>query len=399
MRRGWQGDAALAAALAFICVMGSAPAQVWQPHHRPLDFFGYALLLASSLVLIARRAAPRVTLAVTVLGASAYLVTGYGFGPVLIPLAIAVYTVAAHLPARRAAVAAGIAAPFLLAHIVLGPYHSDPTGVLPGLAWIVVPFALGTAVRLGREASGRERQDRARQVAYEERLRVAQEVHDVVGHGLTAITMQADVALHVLAKRPEQAVAALTAISQTSRAALAELRATLNLMRNEAGPDGGTADGVDRGPAPGLAQIGALADRVTRAGVPVTLLDELPTGPMPAAVELAAYRIVQESLTNVLRHAGPATVTVSVRRVNGRLDIEVIDTGRGTPRDGRSVPRDPHRESAAGQGIAGMRERAVALGGSLRAGPAPGGGYTVYAVLPIPPGDRSAAPSVTGGTA
>jgi signal transduction histidine kinase len=391
MRRGWQGDAALAAVVAFICVMGSKPAQVWQPHHRPLDFFGYALLLVSSLVLVVRGVAPRVTLAVTVLGASAYLVTGYGFGPVLIPLAIAVYTVAAHLPARRALVAAGIAAPFLLAHIVLGPYHVDPTGILPGLAWIIVPFAAGTAVRLGREATGREREERARQVAYEERLRVAQEVHDVVGHGLTAITMQADVALHVLAKRPEQAVAALTAISQTSRAALAELRATLNLMRGEVGMDSDT----DRGPAPGLAQIGALADRVTRAGVPVTLLDDMPTGPMPAAVELAAYRIVQESLTNVLRHAGPATATVSVRRANGQLDIEVTDTGRGTPRDGRGVPRDPHRESAAGQGIAGMRERAVALGGTLRAGPAPGGGYAVYAVLPAP----TQASSIAGGTA
>jgi signal transduction histidine kinase len=382
MRRGWQGDAALAVAVAFICVMGSEPAQVWQPRHRPLDFFAYTLLLVSSLVLTARRAAPRVTLAVTVLGASVYLVSGYGFGPVLIPLAIAVYTVAAHLPARRAAVAAGVATPFLVAHTVLGPYHTDPTGILPGVAWIVVPFAIGTAVRLGREASGRQREERVRQVAYEERLRVAQEVHDVVGHGLTAIAMQADVALHVLAKRPEQAVAALTAISQTSRAALAELRATLNLMRGEAGAE------TDRGPAPGLAQIGALADRVTRAGVPVTLRDELPTGPMPAAVELAAYRIVQESLTNVLRHAGPATATVSVRRVDGQLDIEVTDTGRG-------VPRDPHRGSAAGQGITGMRERAVALGGSLRAGPAPGGGYAVHAVLPVP----TQASSVAGGTA
>jgi signal transduction histidine kinase len=381
MRRGWQGDAALAVAVAFICVMGSEPAQVWQPRHRPLDFFAYALLLVSSLVLTARRAAPRVTLAVTVVGASVYLVSGYGFGPVLITLAIAVYTVAVHLPARRAAVAAGVAAPFLVAHTVLGPYHTDPTGIVPGLAWIIVPFAIGTAVRLRREASGREREERVRQVAYEERLRVAQEVHDVVGHGLTAIAMQADVALHVLAKRPEQAVAALTAISQTSRAALAELRATLNLMRGEAGPAGD----ADRGPAPGLTQIGALAERVTRAGVPVTLRNELPTGPMPAAVELAAYRIVQESLTNVLRHAGPATATVSVRRLDGQLDIEVIDTGRG-------VPRDPHRGSAAGQGIAGMRERAVALGGSLRAGPAPGGGYAVHAVLPVPS-------SVAGGTA
>jgi signal transduction histidine kinase len=394
MRRGWQGDAALAAAVAFICVMGSKPAQVWQPNHRALDFFGYALLLVSSLVLTVRRAFPRITLAVTVVGASAYLVTGYGFGPVLIPLAIAVYTVTAHLPARRAAVAAGIAAPFLLAHIAVGPYHTDPTGILPGLAWIVVPFAAGTAVRLVREAGGREREERARQVAYEERLRVAQEVHDVVGHGLTAITMQADVALHVLAKRPEQAVAALTAISQTSRAALAELRATLNLMRNEPDPD----IGPDRGPAPGLAQISALADRVTRAGVPVTLPDGLPTESMPAAVELAAYRIVQESLTNVLRHAGPAAATVSVRRAGGRLDIEVIDTGRGAHRDARGGPREPHREPAAGQGIAGMRERAVALGGNLWAGPAPGGGYSVRAVLLIPPGERSQEPSVAGGT-
>jgi signal transduction histidine kinase len=272
--------------------------------------------------------------------------------------------------------------PLVLSHVLIGSNRPDLAGILPGSAWIVVPFAVGTAVRLGRESTGRQRDERARRVAYEERLRVAQEVHDVVGHGLTAITMQADVALHVLAKRPEQAVAALTAISQTSRAALAELRATLNLLRSEGGDDGSGAptDGFDggpggsrRAPAAGLRQIDALAERVSRAGVPVTLPDGLPADPMPAAVELAAYRIVQESLTNVLRHAGPATATVSVRRLDGRLDIEVADTGRG------AQPGTP-----VGHGIAGMRERAVALGGSLLAGPAPGGGYAVRAVLPIP---------------
>jgi signal transduction histidine kinase len=250
--------------------------------------------------------------------------------------------------------------------VFVGPDRPDLAGIVPGSAWIVVPFAIGTVVRLGRESGVRQREERARQVAYEERLRVAQEVHDVVGHGLAAITMQADVALHVLAKRPEQAVTALTAISQTSRAALDELRATLTLLRR---------DGESRAaPSPGVDQLGALAERVTRAGVPVIVRDDVPPVQLPGPVQLAVYRIVQESLTNVLRHAGPATATVSVRQVDGRLDVEVVDTGRG-PVPGGQPP---------GHGIAGMRERAVAVGGTLRAGPASGGGFAVHAVLPIP---------------
>jgi signal transduction histidine kinase len=267
------------------------------------------------------------------------------------------------LPLRPAAVASGAALVAISVHAFVPSGSAEGVdGLVPAAAWVVVPFAVGVTVRLSREATARARADAARRIADDERLRVAQEVHDVVGHGLAAINMQAEIALHLLHRKPEQAEAALTAISRTSKQGLDELRATLTAVRGDR----------DRAPMPGLGELPALRDRLAHAGLPVTLaIAGEPEGPLPGAVDLAAYRIVQEALTNVLRHAGATTAEVTITYADQALDVEVTDSGIG------GEPADH------GSGIAGMKERAAALGGELTAGPRAGGGFRVHAVLPV----------------
>jgi signal transduction histidine kinase len=235
---------------------------------------------------------------------------------------------------------------------------------------LLPPWAIGTVVRLGRESARRAQQEETRRRSYEERLRVAREVHDVVGHGLAVINLQAGVALHVVGRRPEQAEVALAAIKQASRDALEELRGTLAVFRQAEAVSG---DGAWR-PAPGLGQLEALVAAMGEGGLPVDLVVTGDRAGLPVAVDLAAYRIVQESLTNVVRHAGPATATVRVGCEPGAVVLEITDTGRG---------RAPGAARAGGHGIAGMRERAAAVGGTLEAGPIADGGFRVRARLPF----------------
>ena len=400
MRRGWwqAADGLLALAVCAIGLVGTANLGPRGSAIAP-DRTAYALVVIAALALAGRRLAPLVTLAVTTLATSTYLVLGYPYGPILLSVLIAVYTVARHLPVRRAVVAGALALPVLLVHVLVAA--DDPlgiAGVIPGSAWVVVPFAVGSTVRLIRESAERTRADdqrrhadELRRRADEERLRVAQEVHDVVGHGLAAINMQAEIALHLLAKRPEQAEAALTAISRTSREALDELRVTLDLVRRDAAGD-------LRTPTPGLARLDDLVARMSDAGVPVSVHADGGHRDLPAAVDLTAYRVVQEALTNVLRHAGPAPATVRLTYRPRELVVEVTDAGppglsglSGPP--GLSGPSGARPAGAgAGHGIAGMRERVAALGGGFEAGPRPGGGFRVYASLPLP-----GLPDTTGG--
>jgi signal transduction histidine kinase len=320
----------------------------------------YALAVAAAVVLVVRREWPLPTLAASTAVTSAYLIMGNPYGPILISFAITVYTVANRLPTRQSAVAAALAAPILLLHDV-----NDWTGIVPGSAWIVVPYAVGLILRVTREANARSRAEQVREYAYEERLRIAQEVHDVVGHGLAAINMRAEIALHLLPKRPEQAGEALSAISRTSKEALDELRATLATVRRS------DPSGV-RAPTPGLARLGDLVERMSGTGVPVTVEVTGEPRDLPAAVDLAAYRLVQESLTNVLRHAGPASATVRVAHEPAGLTVTVTDTGRGG-----------NPPSAGGHGLTGMRERVTALGGTFEAGPGPAGGFRVRGSFPL----------------
>ncbi|BCB87593.1 two-component sensor histidine kinase [Phytohabitans suffuscus] len=354
-------DGLLTLVLLFIGIGGTAPAGEGQD--RPVTGLTYVLVVIVALSLLARRRWPLVTLAVATAGTSLYLVLEYPYGPILLAFMVASYSAARHLPLKPAGVAAGVAVAVLSLHTAV---DRDIAGLVPGAAWVVVPFAVGVTARLSREAAARTRDDLARQYADEERLRVAQEVHDVVGHGLSAINMQAEIALHLLGKRPEQAEAALTAISRTSREALDELRVTLALVRR-------TREGETRAATAGLARLDDLVARMSETGVPVKVEVSGEPPDLPAAVDLAAYRVVQESLTNVLRHAGAATATVRLAYLPREVSVEVVDTGRGAA-----------GPPGGGHGLVGMRERIAALGGDFTAGPAEGGGFRVYARVPLP---------------
>ncbi|AVT30802.1 MULTISPECIES: sensor histidine kinase [unclassified Plantactinospora] len=359
-------DAALALVLLLVGYVGTRAAAQNFPHAAPVDGWADLLVTVAALALVVRRRWPLVTLAFGTVAASAYLVAGYPYGPILFSFFVAVYTVARHLPIRRAVLGCTPALAAVLVHVFVS--LREPvglSGLLPGAAWIVVPFAVGVTVRNNREAAARDRIEQARRLADDERLRIAQEVHDVVGHGLAAINMQAEIALHLLAKRPEQAETALTAISRTSREALDELRVTLSVVRRDAA--------VDRAPVPGLDQVAALTARLRQTGLTVTLECEGDRRPLPVAVDLAAYRVVQESLTNVLRHAGTAAATVRIGYLPDEVTVEVVDTGHGG--SGAAGPGEGH-------GLTGMRERIDALGGALEVGPRPGGGFRVFARLP-----------------
>jgi signal transduction histidine kinase len=355
-------DGLLALLLVAIGLGGTAPAALHQgmPH---VGAWAYVLVVTAAAAVALRRWLPPVALAITVGATGLYLLSGYPPGPIVFSGAVALYTFAAYRPLRRAAVASGVVLLVLMACGWIGAdYGLD--GVAPVVAWVAAPLAVGVTVRVSREQARQSRRDEARRQADAERLRVAQEVHDVVGHGLAAINMQAEIALHLLERQPSNAEAALTAISRTSRESLDELRATLGAVRR-----GDDLD--DRTPVAGLARLDALVDRTRAVGVPVSVEIDGPVGDLPAAVDLTAYRIVQESLTNVLRHAGPATAEVHVSYLDGSLTVEVVDDGHGSTTTGD------------GHGLAGMRERVGALGGTLSAGPRAEGGYSVTATIPV----------------
>jgi signal transduction histidine kinase len=363
------GDGLLVVGMAVFGVVGSIGAAGNQPDRRPLDAVAYGLILLASVALLARRRHPVAVLAVTVAVTVAYLALGYPYGPVFLTVWIAVYTLAAaphrRLPAVVAAVAAALVV--LVAADVALTGREALLGELPGIVavWTVqllAPLWLGWAVRVRRERAAEE----VRRRVDEERLRLARELHDVVAHTIAVINFQAGVAVHVLDRRPQQARTALVAIKQASSEALQELRATLGVLR-QLGEQGGS-----RAPLPGLAQLDAL---VAGAGRPVEVTVEGERVELPLAVDLACYRIVQEALTNVARHAGPAGARVRLAFGTGEVVVEVTDDGKG-------VAAGAHPDGG-GHGIAGMRERAVALGGELVAGPRPEGGFCVRARLPL----------------
>ncbi|SNT65247.1 Signal transduction histidine kinase [Asanoa hainanensis] len=368
--RRWVADGLVTAFLLLIGAFGSHFAQENQQAtgtlRTPLDALAYGLIFAAAAVTLVRRRWPVSTLAVVAGMTAAYLIIGFPYGPILITLAVVIYTMAEEVPLRRAAWLCGGAFVLLALHAFV-PF-TDPTntkfgGLLPAAAFVAVPFAIGVTVKVSREAVQRSRADEARRIADDERLRVAQEVHDVVGHGLAAINMQAEIALHLLPRKPEEAEAALTRISLSSKAALDELRVTLSVLRSRG----------ERAPAPGLAQVPALRDRLAESGLPVSLSVVGSAFELPLAVDLAAYRVVQESLTNVLRHAGAASAAVVITYLPASVEAEVTDTGRG------GVVGD-----VPGHGLQGMRERVTALGGTLTAGPlAAGRGWRVHASLPV----------------
>ena len=346
-----------------------------------------AWVLVTAFVICApvviRRRWPLAALVVASLGVLVHILLEFPEGSLPATVLFLTYTVGAWCSTRRSV--AGLA--FVSAVIVvLGLSDApglDAAGVLAVIAQFAAVWAIGVALRSRRAASDarvREAEERAEaerqsaaRVLAEERLRIAQELHDVVAHSMSVIAVQAGVGAHVLDERPEQARAALEAISATSRGTLTELRRLLGVLRD--------SEGVrSHAPAPGLSDLPHLVEDVRAAGVPAQLQVEGEAGKVHAGVQLSAYRIVQEALTNVIKHAGkPSHVDVTVRYLSDSLAVEVVDDGRGLATQARNGDSSA---DGSGHGLIGMRERVEVWGGELTAGAAPGGGYRIRAQIP-----------------
>jgi signal transduction histidine kinase len=357
-------------------------------HHLPQTPTTALILVAvACLVLAWRRRWPVAVLGVSVAAATTYTLLGYLNGAVLVAPMAALYTVAAQVTIRRA-VAYGITTLAVLgsASIAVNPLGPFGGGVviLPFMVAVVVIAGIAVANRRAYVDSIRDRAEQdARRRLDEERLRIARELHDVVAHTMATINVQAGVAAHVLPTHPEAVAESLQAIKAASKEGLRELRAILNVLRQ--------ADDADpTQPAPGTARLEDLIAGARRAGLETTFTVTGDPVRLPATVDLAAYRIIQESLTNTIRHAGPATAAVSLGYQNDEVRIDVTDTGRG----------QPAITGNGGHGLAGMRERAAAVGGTVEAGPGAAGGFRVAARLPLggrladqPPGPSADQPA------
>jgi signal transduction histidine kinase len=394
--RPWLVDAVLAAVAAGLGLLDG----VLLSRTGGWPFAALPLLFAVALLLRSRR---MVTGAYTVaaLAAACLAVLPLPSAAGMFAAFATVYTAAAYAPRGHAravlclflggAAFAGLRGAGIVAHVLHG--YTDVSSRSGGRDWwtvaavvaaacaaaVAVAWLWGTVVQvrqaylravLDRAAhleSEREALDRVAMAA--ERARIAREMHDVIAHSLSVVVLQSDGAATVLDTDRDRARAALADIGRTSRQALAEMRRLLGVLHE---PDGPAAD---RAPQPGLARLPDLVARVRSAGLPVTLDVAVEPAEVPAALGLSAYRIVQEALTNALRHAGPAAnATVSVRRIPGYLHVGVADDGTGPPPGG-----------GRGHGLVGMRERAAAVGGTVDAGPGPDGGFRVMATLPVPP--------------
>jgi signal transduction histidine kinase len=360
--------------LAFVQVGGTFGAARREPSAHPVDALAIvlALLGPASLLLLRRR--PRVLVWTVAAVTLVYLARGYPYGPVFISLALSgVYAVAT---GYRVAAWAAFAMLFAGHLVALVARHEEWSWswLVGALAWALLLLAVGELVRVRRErvlAARRARIEAQERQAGEERLRVARELHDVVAHHMSLINVQAGVALHLMDRRPEQAQTALEAIKDASKEALVELRSLVGILRAE-------GEAAPRSPTGGLASLDDLVARSAQAGLAVRLTREGDVGPLPAAVELAALRIVQEAITNVVRHAGAAHAEISLVYRRDVLEVTVTDDGRGLGQAQREGP---------GRGLVGMRERAEGLGGTVTVAAADDGGARVHAVLPV---DRSA---------
>ncbi|MFI0978645.1 sensor histidine kinase [Streptomyces sp. NPDC021093] len=353
---------------------------------------GVVLMVLAAATLVYRRRRPLPVLAVT----CALTVTGFVLAPVDPPApvamsaVVALYTVAARTD-RPTTWRIGLLTMAGLTGAAMcfsdGPWYAQ--GNLGLFAWTGIGASAGDAVRSRRafidaireraERAERTREEEARRRVAEERLRIARDLHDVVAHHIALVNVQAGVAAHVMDKRPDQAKEALAHVREASRSALNELRATVGLLRQSGEPQAPTE------PAPGLAVLDGLLDTFRNAGLPVELA-RTDDASLAASVDLAAYRIIQEALTNVRKHAGPdAKAEVSVVRVGTSVEVTVVDDGTETPPP----------EAGGGHGLIGMHERVGALGGTLTAGPRYGGGFRVHAILPDTTGALAGTPPTT----
>jgi signal transduction histidine kinase len=326
------------------------------------------LLVAGPAALIVRRRYPVAVLAGVLAATLLYMVLGYPYGPVILSPIVAVYT--AVTSGHRIAAWVGTGA-FYAGHMAYRALFEEPPRAMEMLAvgaWMLVILIASEVARAYQERAAEialVHQEEARRRASEERLRIARELHDVLAHHISLMNVQAGVALHLIDRRPEQARTALTAIEQASREAMGELRSVLDILHRpeEAAP---------RSPAPSVERLEALQAQAAAAGLEVRLETRGERAALSAAVDAAAYRVVQEAITNVIRHAAATVAVIRLAYGMGDLTIEVEDDGVG----------DSEAARGEGSGIRGMRDRVEALGGRFEAGRLPGRGFRVRASLP-----------------
>jgi signal transduction histidine kinase len=380
----WIIDASITIAVIVVQVCGSigASAGSWHHQHPAPGVLALVILGVGGASLIVRRRYPIPVLAVTL--AAALWAGRLGAAVVWIAVIVAFFT--AILARKRAAAVAALVIGYVAS--VWPPWligardHASVMFALVLAAGLIFLLIVAELIRIRSQrgaALARSREEELRRLASEERMRMARDLHDVVAHNISVINVQANTALHLMDRQPERARMALTTINDVSKQALVELRSVLGVLRDVDAQ-------APRTPAPGLTGLGDLVENASAAGLSVHVTEDGERIRLPADVDLAAYRIIQESLTNSARHSGGTNATVRLDYGDGALRIDVTDDGR--PRAGRA----PHA-NGSGNGIAGMAERAAALGGTLQARPGPGGGFGVQARLPLPP----AAPAAPAG--
>ncbi len=364
-------------------IVSLASVTVWDPGDstsRPTDNWAYVLIGMQTLPLIWRRRAPVPVLAITIIGFLIDRGLNYPGSWAIFGISVAIYTVGAELEPRRSLLIGGITIDIVLLWTLVGVFVYD----VELLALVSEIAFLGFPLLVGRETYHRqqrmvalesrairaelEREQRAAEAVVQERTRIARELHDVVAHEITVMTVQTAGAGRVLHDRPDEASQAMEAAEAAGHRALTEMRRLLGMLR--------TADPAAIAPQPGLETLDALVEQMNSAGLPVTVAIEGDARPLPVGIDLNAYRIVQESLTNTLKHGGPnVSARIAVTFADSSLSLEVTDDGRGAA---AGVGGN------GGQGLLGMHERVALLDGTLNAGPRPGGGYRVVARIPIP---------------
>ncbi|GAA1530465.1 sensor histidine kinase [Kribbella lupini] len=383
-----------AIALVLLVINLAQPGAAHGQRQIDLTFGRVVIIVIACAALVFRRRAPLIVLAITTAAAVAYAVTTEVKSAIALAMACAIYTVVMQKDRRTRSIAVVATVVIMVGTTTLftdgGVLENLPVAVL-----VLFAGALAEAVRY-RQAYQAELEDRVRRAeqsreeeaerrVIDERLRIAHELHDVIAHHIALMNVQAGVASHLLRDQPDEADRALALVREGGRTVLRELTVLLGVLRR-------SGDGtLPTAPTPTLQEIGTLIDSFTAAGL---VVDWQPpaAGPLPDVIELTAYRILQESLTNVVKHASGAVVQIRFEQQRGSLTIEITDDGGhpGTPYRTAAVP------VGAGHGLLGMRERVTAVGGDLTVGPVPHGGFRVRAVLPLETGDTGDDPGTAG---
>jgi signal transduction histidine kinase len=376
-------------ALAIIQLVGTGVAGRHQTGRVRLDALGYALLAAGPALLLLRRRLPVAVTAATGAVTLLYVVLGYPYGPIFAGLVVAFFGAVA--AGHRTAVLT-VAALVYAGHVLVGQWlyrwlppsgdHRMPWQEVSGAAaWLLAVLAAAELFRVRREQLARDRRERAeaaRRRADEERMRIARELHDVLAHSISLINVQAGVALALIDERPEQARTALVTIKAASKEALGEVRQVLSTLR--------APGDAPRTPAPGLDRLPELAEQAASVGLAAEVRVTGHRTPLPPGTDLAAFRIVQEALTNIVRHSGSRSARIHLDYGPTAMQVRIDDDG----------PAVAGGESGGGNGLVGMRERAAALGGTVTSGLRPDGGFRVGATLPLtPPGPPAEAGTAT----